>query len=56
MVKQIKHLPTYPFIRQSYQKGRIRILVWHYIIEIGEIFQYDKESKSFCLIEEGEEG
>lgn len=51
VVEQMKHLLSYPFIREKYQKGEIKIMGWHYLIETGEIFAYNKETGSFELIE-----
>lgn len=51
VVEQMKHLLTYPFIREKYQKGEIKITGWHYIIETGEIFAYNKETGAFDLID-----
>ena len=50
VVEQMKHLLTYPYIRERYQNGGIEILGWHYIIETGEVFGYDKEQGVFELI------
>ena len=50
IVEQIKHLFTYPFIKEKYNNGKIKIFGWHYIIETGEIFNYDKEKGYFELI------
>jgi carbonic anhydrase len=55
VVKQMKHLMTYPFIREKYKKREIQIYGWHYIIETGEIFQYDPDKNCFELISPGEE-
>lgn len=50
IVEQIKHLMTYPFIRDLYIKGQLNIMGWHYIIETGEIFSYNKDLGYFELI------
>jgi len=50
VVEQIKHLMSYPFIRDKYIKGQLNIMGWHYIIETGEIFAYNKELNYFELI------
>lgn len=52
IVEQMKHLLTYPFIREKYQNGELSIMGWYYIIETGEIYNYNKESGFFELIEE----
>ena len=50
IVEQIKHLLTYPFIREKYKVKEITIYGWYYIIETGEIYNYNKEKKYFELI------
>ena len=50
IVEQIKHLFTYPFIRDKYQKQELNIYGWYYIIETGEIFNYNKKEGCFELI------
>ncbi|MBN2743032.1 carbonic anhydrase [Breznakibacter xylanolyticus] len=52
VVEQMKHLLSYPFIREKYQKGELKIMGWYYIIETGEIFAYNKSNGSFELIAE----
>lgn len=47
VVEQIKHLLTYPYIRQRYQEGNLSIMGWHYIIETGEVYVYNKENGFF---------
>lgn len=49
IVEQLKHLFTYPFIRDKYQKGELEIYGWYYIIETGEVFNYNKNSGRFEL-------
>ncbi len=51
IVEQMNHLLSYPFIREKYLKGDISILGWYYIIDTGEIFNYDKNEKKFIRIE-----
>lgn len=50
VVEQIKHLLTYPFILERYVEGKIKIFGWYYIIETGEVFNYNKENGFFELI------
>ena len=51
IVEQMNHLLTYPYIAEKYAAGEIEILGWHYIIETGEVFDYDKKEKKFKKIE-----
>lgn len=50
VVEQMKHLATYPFIEKRYKEGKLKILGWHYIIETGEVFNYNPETEEFELI------
>ncbi|MFT3739593.1 MAG: carbonic anhydrase [Breznakibacter sp.] len=52
IVEQMKHLLTYPFIRDKYQKKELSIMGLYYIIETGEIYNYNKENGFFELIEQ----
>lgn len=50
VIEQIKHLFSYPFVKEKFQEGKLKIYGWHYIIETGEIFCYNKEKSYFELI------
>lgn len=50
VVEQLKHLLTYPYVREGYINGTLKIFGWHYIIETGEIFGYNHEKGFFELI------
>lgn len=49
VVEQLKHLMTFPYIREKIIAGEIAVSGWHYIIETGEVFIYDKETSEFHL-------
>lgn len=51
VVEQMNHLLTYPFIRERYEAGKLNILGWYYIIETGEVFNYNAERSVFEKIE-----
>ena len=51
IVEQMNHLLSYPYIRERYDKQEINILGWYYLIETGEIFNYEKDDKVFKKIE-----
>ncbi len=48
-VEQLKHLMTYPYIREKVAAGQLAISSWHYIIETGEVFVYQPETGEFLL-------
>lgn len=47
IVEQMNHLLTYPYIREKFEQGKINILGWYYIIETGEVFNYNVEKKVY---------
>jgi carbonic anhydrase len=47
---QMRNLLTYPYIRERYESGAINILGWYYIIETGEIFNFNDTTEAFELI------
>lgn len=49
VIEQLKHLLTYPYIRQRVLSGALQLSGWHYIIETGEVFIYDKDQEAFLL-------
>ncbi|MDD4318639.1 MAG: carbonic anhydrase [Victivallaceae bacterium] len=51
IVEQMNNLMTYPFINERYQNKTLSIFGWYYIIETGEVYNYDKTQKEFIKIE-----
>lgn len=49
VVEQLKHLIAYPYIREKVLAGKLTLSAWHYIIETGEVFIYDKDVGAFLL-------
>ena len=49
VVEQLKHLLTYPYIEEKINAGKLVISGWHYIIETGEVFIYDRTEGEFLL-------
>lgn len=50
VVEQMNHLITYPYIKQAYRENKLAIFGWYYLIETGEVYNYDKDKKEFILI------
>lgn len=44
---QMKNLLTYPYIRERVKDGRLKLLGWHYIIETGEIYNFNDITQVF---------
>lgn len=47
---QMKNLLSYPYIREKYERGVLKIYGWYYIIETGEIYNFNDEKEIFELI------
>ncbi len=47
---QLKNLLSYEFIKERFLKKELRLYGWHYIIETGEIFNYDPSTHVFKSI------
>lgn len=47
IVEQMNHLLTYPYIREKYEQKALNILGWYYIIESGEVFNYNADQQIF---------
>lgn len=51
IVQQMNHLCTYPYIKQRYKEGKLSIMGWYYILETGEVLNYNKSKSLFEKIE-----
>ena len=54
VVRQLDNLLSYDFVKEKVEKGKLNIYGWYYIIESGEVYNYNFEKKEFELIN-GEE-
>ncbi|MCX7970659.1 MAG: carbonic anhydrase [Negativicutes bacterium] len=50
VLQQVKNLFSYEFISRRYQQGRLNVYGWHYIIETGEVYNYNRDKGYFELI------
>jgi carbonic anhydrase len=48
---QMRNLLTYPYVRKRYQQGLLNIYGWYYIIETGEIFNFNDQNETFELVD-----
>ena len=48
--KQIMNLFTYPNVKEKYLARTLNIYGWHYIIESGEVYNYDFKRHEFNLL------
>lgn len=50
VVNSFKNLLTYPDVKSKFRDGSLKIYAWHYIIETGEIYNYNAVSGTFKLL------
>ena len=50
IVKQLENILTYPFVEQKVDEKKIKVYGWYYVIETGDVFNYNCENKEFELI------
>ncbi len=48
---QMRNLLTYPYIQERYNARKLNIYGWYYIIETGEIFNFNDQTQLFELVE-----
>lgn len=51
VVEQMNHLLTFPYIKERFDKKKLNILGWYYVIETGEVFNYIADKQVFERIE-----
>lgn len=51
VVEQMRHLLTYPYVAERYKSGELKILGWYYILETGEVYDYQTDTRRFVKIE-----
>ena len=54
VVLQLDHLLTYPGVEERIEAGTLSIMGWHYIIETGEIYNYNFDKRKFELLREND--
>lgn len=52
LINSLQNLLTYPSLMQAWTEGKLELHAWHYIIETGEIYEYNLEQKNFILLQE----
>ncbi|TKX29153.1 carbonic anhydrase [Campylobacter estrildidarum] len=51
LVNSLQNILTYPGVEEALDKGKIEVHAWYYIIETGEIYEYNFKEKTFTLIQ-----
>lgn len=47
VVLQMRNLLTFPYIRERVESGRLLVLGWHYLIETGEVYNFNDTTGRF---------
>lgn len=47
VVEQMRHLLTYPYIKEKFDRGELNILGWYFVIKSGEMYHYVPEKDAF---------
>jgi carbonic anhydrase len=50
IVEQMKHLLTYPYIKEKFENKKLNIYGWYYIIETGDVYNYNIDKGVFELV------
>ncbi len=50
VVKQLQNLLTYDFVKERVEEGKLNLMGWYYIIESGEVYNYNFDTQEFELI------
>ena len=51
MLVQLEHLMTYPIVRQQVAAGALVLSGWWFDIATGSMYTYERDSRSFELID-----
>lgn len=52
LVNSLQNILTYPGVEKAFLEGRLEVHAWYYIIETGEIYEYDYKSRIFKSIQD----
>lgn len=50
LLHSLQNLLTYPGLKEAYIQKQLELHAWYYIIESGEIYEYNLEQNNFILI------
>jgi carbonic anhydrase len=54
VLHQLKHLRTYPIVRERLEARRLRLHAWWFDIAEAEVLAYDDEARKFVVIDDAE--
>ncbi len=50
IVAQLDNLMSYPLIRDRFKDGKLKLYGWYYVIDKGEVYNFNIETREFELI------
>lgn len=50
IVAQLDNLMTYPLIKERFDDGKLKLYGWYYVIDRGEVYNFNTETREFELI------
>lgn len=50
IIHQMENLMTFPYIKDSVNKGNLKIFGWYYVIKTGDVFNYNTDTGFFELV------
>lgn len=50
--QQLENLMSYPFVEERFDRGELSVYGWYYIIQTGEILNYNMIKREFRLIQQ----
>ncbi len=48
---QMENILSYPYVRERVESGSLKVMGWYYIIETGEIYNFNDDTGHFELVE-----
>jgi carbonic anhydrase len=52
VLQQLRHLSTYPFIRERVDAGRLRLHAWWFELKTADVHAYDESARRFVVIDD----
>ena len=52
VMQQLRHLYTYPLVRQHVDSGRLRLHAWWFELKNADVYAYDDSARRFTVIDD----
>jgi carbonic anhydrase len=52
VLEQLRHLATYPFVRERFESGRLRLHAWWFELKGADVYAYEESVRRFVVIDE----